>query len=188
MSGEDESPAPASETEDIQGTGPMRDIRIEKVVVNIGVGEAGERLVRAGQVLEMLTGRRSVQTISKTTNKDLGIRKGMPIGVKVTLRKEPAEEFFKTALWVRENRIADYSFDKEGNCSFGIADYTDFPGQKYDPEIGIFGLSVSAVFSRPGARVRHRRHASRRIPMRHRITPEEAKYFLRDRYEVEVVE
>jgi large subunit ribosomal protein L5 len=173
---------------EVPETNPMRGVRIEKVVVNIGVGEAGERLVRAGQVLEMLTGRRSIQTISKTTNKDLGIRKGMPIGVKVTLRKEQAVEFFKTALWVRQNRIADYSFDKEGNCSFGIADYTDFPGQKYDPEIGIFGLSVSAVFSRPGTRVRHRRHASRHIPMRHRTTPEEVKDFLTAQYEVEVVE
>ncbi|NIP36651.1 MAG: 50S ribosomal protein L5, partial [Thermoplasmata archaeon] len=90
------------------------------------VGEAGERLMKAAQVLEMLTDRKTVQTLSNTTNKDLGIRKDMPIGVKVTLRGEEAVDFFKRAMWVRQNRIANYSFDHEGNCSFGISDYTDF--------------------------------------------------------------
>ena len=57
----------------------MREIRIDKVVVNIGVGEAGERLVKAQKVLEMVTGHKSVQTSSRTINRDWGIRKGMPI-------------------------------------------------------------------------------------------------------------
>jgi large subunit ribosomal protein L5 len=165
----------------------MREIRIEKVVANIGVGEAGDRLIKAGQVLQMLTNRTSIQTLSNTTNKDLGIRKDMPIGVKVTLRGAPAEEFFKTAMWVRQNQIADYSFDHEGNCSFGITDYTDFPNMRYDPEIGIFGLSVSVVFSRPGKRVQVRRHQRHKIPARHRTTPEEIKRFLAENYEIEVV-
>jgi large subunit ribosomal protein L5 len=166
----------------------MRRIRIEKVVANIGVGEAGERLIKAGQVLEMLTGRTPIQTISKTHNKDLGIRKGMPIGVKVTLRGKTAEEFFKTSMWVRQNQLAAYSFDHEGNCSFGISDYTDFPDMRYDPEIGIFGLSISVVFSRPGTRVSKRRHARHRIPARHRVTTEETKRFLKELYEIEVIE
>jgi large subunit ribosomal protein L5 len=167
---------------------PNRALRIEKVVVNIGVGEAGERMVKAASVLKMITGRTPVQTISKTTNKDLAIRKGMPIGMKVTLRRKAAEEFFKTAMWVRGNRIADYSFDQDGNCSFGVADYTDFPNQRYDPEIGIFGMSLSVTFTRPGKRVQNRRRAARRIPGLHRITPPEAKAFMREKYGIEVVE
>ncbi len=166
----------------------MRRISIEKVVINIGVGEAGERLVKAAQVIEMLTDRKTVQTLSNTTNKDLGIRKDMPIGVKVTLRGQEAVDFFKRAMWVRQNRIAAYSFDHEGNCSFGITDYTDFEGMKYDPQIGIFGLSVSVVFARPGKRVQMRRHARHRIPERHRTTVEEIQQFLTDEYEIEVVQ
>jgi large subunit ribosomal protein L5 len=166
----------------------MRRISIEKVVINIGVGEAGERLVKAAQVIEMLTDRKTVQTLSNTTNKDLGIRKDMPIGVKVTLRGQEAVDFFKRAMWVRQNRIAAYSFDHEGNCSFGITDYTDFEGMKYDPQIGIFGLSVSVVFARPGKRVQLRRHARHRIPERHRTTVEEIQQFLTDEYEIEVVQ
>ena len=166
----------------------MRRIAIDKVVLNIGVGEAGERLVKAAQVIEMLIDRKTIQTISNTTNKDLGIRKGMPIGVKVTLRDEEAVEFFKKAMWVRQNRIASYSFDHEGNCSFGITDYTDFEGMRYDPQIGIFGLSISVVFARPGKRVQLRRRARHRIPIRHRTTVDEIKQFLTDEYEIEVVD
>jgi large subunit ribosomal protein L5 len=166
----------------------MRRIFIEKVVVNIGVGEAGERLIKAAQVLEMLTGRKTIQTLSNTTNKDLGIRKDMPIGVKVTLRGEEAVDFFKRAMWVRQNRIASYSFDHEGNCSFGISDYTDFEGMRYDPQIGIFGLAVSVVFARPGKRVQKRRHARHRVPKRHRTTEDEIKQLLTDEYEIEVVD
>jgi large subunit ribosomal protein L5 len=166
----------------------MRRIAIEKLVINIGVGEAGERLVKASQVLEMLIDRKTVQTLSNTTNKDLGIRKDMPIGVKVTLRGQEAVDFFKRAMWVRQNRIANYSFDHEGNCSFGITDYTDFEGMRYDPQIGIFGMSISVVFARPGKRVQLRRHARHRIPVKHRTTVEEIKQFLTDEYEIEVVE
>ncbi len=82
----------------------------------------------------------------------------MQIGCKVTIRGKEAEEFVKKALWIRENRLAKYSFDPEGNFSFGIQDYTDFPGMKYDPEIGIFGLDVSVSLSRPGKRVQTQEH------------------------------
>ena len=116
---------------------PMRQLRIEKITVNIGVGEAGEKLVKAQKVLDMVTGHKSVQTLSKTVNRDLGIREGMPLGCKVTLRGEDAEKFLARALNIRENRVYSYSFDKEGNMSFGISDYTDFDGMKYDPEIGL---------------------------------------------------
>ena len=73
----------------------MRDLHVEKVVVNIGVGEAGERLVKAEKVLEMVTGQKPVETISKTVNRDLGIRQGMPLGCKVTLRGDVAEDFVR---------------------------------------------------------------------------------------------
>ena len=76
---------------------PMRDIKVYKVVVNIGVGEAGERLVKAEKVLEMLTHQKPVRTQSRMTNRDFNIRKHMPIGVKVTLRGEKAVDFIKRA-------------------------------------------------------------------------------------------
>lgn len=165
----------------------MRDLRIEKTVVNIGVGEAGERLLKAQKVLEMLTGQKPVETISKTTNKDLGIREGMPIGCKVTLRGEKAEDFLKRALWVKNNKLAKYNFDPEGNFSFGVPDYTEFEGMKYNPEIGIFGMDVSVSLKRPGYRVTKRRRRASKLPVRHRVTREEGVQFIRDRFDIEVV-
>ncbi|MDG6225714.1 MAG: 50S ribosomal protein L5 [Candidatus Thermoplasmatota archaeon] len=169
-------------------TNPMRDIVIDKIVINIGVGEAGEKLSRAEKVLSLLTQQKITQTISRTTNKDLGIREGMAIGCKVTLRKESAPEFLKKALWVKENRIYDYSFDREGNFTFGISDYTDFQGMKYDPDIGIFGMDISVVLKRRGGkRVRNRRRSPGDIPPDHKIGRQEAMDFIKQNFGVEVV-
>jgi large subunit ribosomal protein L5 len=166
----------------------MMQPRIDKVVVNIGVGEAGERLNKALKVLNMVTQQKPVVTTAKVTNRDLGVRSGMPIGCKVTMRGERAQEFLRKALSIRDNRVAMYSFDKEGNLSFGLPDYTDFEGMKYDPEIGIFGMDVNVVFMRPGYRVAKRRIMSRKIPHEHRMTREEAISFMKEQYKVEVVE
>ena len=166
----------------------MREVQIDKVVVNIGVGEGGEKLMKAEKVLELLTNRKPVRTLSKTTNKDLGIRKDMPIGCKVTLRDEEALAFLKNAFWVKNNKIAGYSFDPEGNFSFGIADYTDFKGMKYDPDIGIFGMDISVTLGRSGLRVKRRRRAKGRIPKPHRVTPAEGKDFVKRKLNLEVVD
>ena len=162
--------------------------RIEKVTINIGVGEAGERLKKAETVLQNITGQKPVETLSKTTNKDWGIRKMMPIGCKVTLRGKKADEFLREALNTRHNRIAEYSFDDEGNLSFGVPDHTLFKTQKYDPNIGIFGMDICVTMEKPGYRVKRRRIARRKIPHRHRVTKEETIKFFTEKYNVEVVE
>jgi large subunit ribosomal protein L5 len=168
---------------------PMRDIFIRKVVLNIGVGDAGEKLLKAQKVLGILTGdRKSIQTISKTTNKDLGIRLGMPIGVKVTLRGSEAENMIKRALWVRNNRLPFYCFDKSGNFSFGVPDYTTFEGQKYDPDIGIFGLDINVVLERKGYRVSRRKERRSKIAYHHRIESAEAQEFAKNKFNIEVVQ
>jgi len=166
----------------------MRDLHVEKVVVNIGVGEAGERLAKAEKVLEMVTKQKPVETLSKTVNRDLGIREGMPLGCKVTLRGDAAIDFVKQALSIREMRVPEYSFDKEGNMSFGISDYTDFEGMKYDPEIGIFGMDISVVLRRPGNRITQRALLKRRIPKSHRVGREEAIQYMKDNFQIEVVQ
>lgn len=167
---------------------PMLEVVMDKVTINVGVGEAGERLIKARKVLELVTKQRPIVTISKTTNRDLGIRKGQEIGCKVTLRGEVAEEFLKRAFWTRNNKIAGYSFDSEGNFSFGIADYTDFEGMKYDPEIGIIGMDINVTLKRRGKRVSRRYRLQRKIPQRHRITQNDGRKFLCSKFNLEVVE
>ncbi|UCD92873.1 MAG: 50S ribosomal protein L5 [Methanobacteriota archaeon] len=166
----------------------MRELKVRKAVINIGVGEAGEKLIKAQKVLELLTNHKSIQTLSKKTNKDLGIREGMPIGCKVTLRDIDAVEFLKRALWVKNNKLAEYNFDYEGNFSFGIPDYTDFQEMKYDPDIGIFGMDISVTVDRPGTRVARKRRNRGRIPRSHRVGRAESMEFITKEFDVEIIE
>jgi large subunit ribosomal protein L5 len=161
--------------------------KIEKVTINIGVGEAGEQLKKAETVLKNITGHKPIETLSKTTNKDWSIRKRMPIGCKVTLRGKDADNFLKDALITRDFKMADYSFDDEGNLSFGIPDHTLFKSQKYDPNIGIFGMDVCITMQKPGYRVKYRRIGARKIPHRHRVKKEETMKFFSKTFNVEVI-
>jgi len=161
--------------------------KIAKVTINIGVGEAGERLNKAETVLENLTNHKPVETLSKITSKEWALRKRMPIGCKVTLRGEDAYGFLKEALSTRENKMADYSFDDEGNLSFGIPDHTLFKSQKYDPKIGIFGMDICITMKKLGYRVKHRRVQRRKIPRRHKVKKDETKQFFSETFKVEVI-
>ena len=161
--------------------------RIEKITVNIGVGEAGERLEKAKSVLSDITGHKPVQTLSKITSKDWSLRKRMPIGCKVALRKKDAEKFLKEALITRENKIAEYAFDNEGNISFGIPDHTSFKSQKYNPNIGIFGMDVSITMEKIGYRIKRRRLLQRKIPNKHKVKKDETIKFFKEKFEVEVI-
>jgi len=169
-----------------QTSHPMRTVRLEKVTVNIGVGEAGERLVKAEGVLSKLAGQKPVRTKARDIQREWGIRRGQDIGVKVTLRGEGAVSFLKRAFYVRNNRLPAYSFDATGNLSFGVVDHTDFPDMKYDPETGIFGMDIAVTFSRPGARVRRRRVVPVSVGPHHRVARAEAQQFIRDTFSVEV--
>ena len=114
--------------------------------------------------------------------------------VNVKISSEPAklalaaENFLNQALAIRERRVPEYSFDKEGNMSFGISDYTDFEGMKYDPEIGIFGMDINVVLRRPGNRITQRALLKRRVPKKHRVDRDEAIQYMKDKFEVEVVQ
>jgi len=162
----------------------MREPRIEKVVVHMGVGRGGEELQRAEAILEEITGQESVRTQAKETTPEFGIREGEPIGAKVTLRDEDANAFLETALPLAG--ISRQQFDDNGNVSFGVAEHTDFPSQEYDPSVGIYGLDVTVALVRPGYRVSKRDHASRSIPSRHRLTVQDAIDFLEAEFDVEV--
>src|SRR3990167_7332483 len=125
----------------------MREIKIEKITINIGVGEAGEKLDRAKKLLERLTNKKIVltRTAKRTT---FGTPKGRTIGCKVTLRKNDALEFLKKAFDALDFKLNESIFDKQGNFSFGIKEHIDLPGVRYDPEIGIYGMDVSVTLER----------------------------------------
>ncbi|HEV2165828.1 MAG TPA: 50S ribosomal protein L5 [Thermoplasmata archaeon] len=167
---------------------PYRAVRVVKVVVNAGVGESGEPRTKAEKVLTMITHQKPVATRARMTNRDFAIRAGQEIGAKVTLRGEAAEEFLDRAFEARDRQFDPLSIDRNGSFSFGIADYTDFTGMKYDPEIGIVGLDVCVEMGRAGWRVRERRLASRPIPKALRATRDETRAFLAERYRLTFLE
>ena len=166
------------------GENPMTTPTLDKVVVHISVGEGGQKLINAENIVRVLTGQATVRTSAKKTQPIFGIRKGQDIGCKTTLRSKRASTFLHSALETRQNFVNEYQFDDNGNVSFGIADHTDFSGMTYDPQIGIFGMDVVVALKKPGYRVARRHTAQRRIPIRHRVTREEAIAFLQDNYNV----
>ena len=165
----------------------MRTPVVEKVIVHMGVGESGQRLVNAENILRNITGQEVVRCFSKRTLPAFSIKKSEPIGCKVTLRGQKAQQFLETALNIVNKTLVRSQFDSLGNVSFGIEEHTDFPGMKYDPNIGVFGMDVTVVIKRPGERVCKRRIAARKIPTNHRVTVEDAIAFLNESYGVEVM-
>jgi large subunit ribosomal protein L5 len=163
---------------------PMQQVRISKATVNIGVGEAGERLARAEKLLYSITNQKSVRTISKVTNPEFGIRRGQPIACKVSLRGEKAEEAIKLILSGIDNKIKPRQFDRQGNLSFGIEEHIDIPGMRYDPDIGIFGMNVNITFEKPGYRIKRRKIQRKHIPHKHQVTTTETTEFMKENFQI----
>ncbi len=180
--------APAANSATPPTGNPLRAVRILKIVVNAGVGESGEPRTKAERVLQMVTKQKPVATRSRSTNRDFGIREGQEIGAKVTLRGGAARDFLERALDARDRQLDPDSVDRAGNVSFGVADYTDFAGMKYDPEIGIRGFDVCLTIGRAGFRIRTRRIAPRGIPTAQRVSPDETRRFLAEQFRVTFLE
>ncbi len=169
-------------------TNVMQQARIEKVVLNIGVGESGERLGKAEQLLTKLANKKPVRTVSKHKIPTWNLKKGEPIGCKVTLRGGEAEEVIKKTLYAKNNILTPRNFDKTGNLSYGIQEYIDIQGLKYDPLIGIFGLSVHVNLEHPGYRVGRRARNISKVPSKAKVSKDEAMKFMQDKFGVKIEE
>jgi large subunit ribosomal protein L5 len=166
---------------------PMRQLRIKKVTVHMGVGASGERLEKAITVLESLTNQTPVKLLAKKTIRDFGIRKHEPVTAKVTLRGEKAITFLKRALTVVENKLKYSSLDDYGNICFGIKEHIEMPDTAYEPALGIFGLDISINVEHPGFRIARRRKYKRKVPKEHRVDKLETMILLNTQFNVEFV-
>jgi large subunit ribosomal protein L5 len=166
---------------------PMREIRIEKVTVNIAVGKSGDPLEKAKKVLQQITEHTPCQRNAKRTVKDWGIRKGEPISCIVTIRGEKSESFLKRALEAVGNKIPESSFDDYGNFAFGIKEHIDIPGTKYVPETGIFGMNVNVTLERRGYRIKRRAMRTSKIGKKHVISKQEAMDFSASKLQANIV-
>jgi large subunit ribosomal protein L5 len=166
----------------------MLEPRIEKVVVHIGVGESGQRLANAETILKQITHQGPVRSIAKKTLPNFGIKKNEPIGTKLTLRGKAAEDFLVVALKAIGNSLRQSQFDMLGNFTFGIEEHTDFPGMRYDPDIGIFGMDVSVALKRSGYRIARRRVVKRKLPARQKLTKADTIGYVQKKFGVEILE
>lgn len=167
---------------------PMKQIKVEKVTINMGVGQAGEEMEKSKTLLERITKRKPVETVSKTKNPTWGLREGIPIGLKLTLRKQKAIEFLKIALQAKGKKLEGRNFDKRGNFAFGIREYIDIPTVKYDPKIGIRGMDVLVALERKGYRIKKRKIGKKKIGKKHLITKKEAIEFAKKEFDIEIGE
>ena len=169
-------------------TNPMKKPFLEKVVLNIGVGAGGEELERAVTVLQNISGKTPVKTLSKKNVKEFNLRIGRPIGTMVTVREQNAEKLLKRLFVVNNDKMLKKSFDNYGNFGFGITEHITIPGVEYDNVIGIWGLDVVGRIVRPGMRVKSRRKSKAKVPKHHYVSRVEAQYFLKKKFGVEIVD
>ena len=128
--------------------------KLEKVVINMGVGTAvkdSKTIDIAVKELGAITGQKPVITKSKKANASFKLREGMPIGVKVTLRKNMMYEFLDRLVYIALPRVRDFkglspkSFDDGGNYSIGIKEQIIFPEINYDKVSKVRGMDISIV-------------------------------------------
>jgi large subunit ribosomal protein L5 len=166
----------------------MKQIRIEKLTLNIGAGKEQPVLERGVVLLKQITGIDPVKTITQKRIPGWGLRPGLPIGCKITLRKSLAQTLIRRLLAAKGSTLSRSNFDNEGNLSFGIKEYIDIPESKYDPKIGIMGLQASRTLERPGFRIKKRKVLKRVIPRSHRISREESIGFMKQSFGVKIKE
>ncbi len=166
----------------------MRQIRIEKVTLNIGTGKDMAKLEKGMQLLKYITERNPLKTFTKKRIPTWGLRPGLPIGCKITLRKIAAEEILKRLLDAKEFVLKPTQFDENGNIAFGIPEYIDIAEVKYKPELGIMGLEVCVTLERPGFRIKRRKIGKKKISKKHGIKAEEAMEFMKKKFNVKIGE
>ncbi len=133
---------------------PMQVPRVERIVLNIGMGEAVQNvklLESAAAELEQITGQKPVLTRSKKAIAGFKLREGIPIGTKVTLRGARMHEFLDRLVSVALPRIRDFrgispkAFDGRGNYTLGLKEQLAFPEIKYDDVASIHGMDITFV-------------------------------------------
>ena len=135
---------------------PMQVPRVERIVINIGMGEAVQNvklLESAATELEIITGQKPVLTRAKKAIAGFKLRQGLPIGAKVTLRGNQMMEFMDRLVSIALPRIRDFrgistkAFDGRGNYTLGLKEQLTFPEIKYDEVASIHGMDITFVTS-----------------------------------------
>jgi large subunit ribosomal protein L5 len=165
----------------------MRKIMLEKLVINIGTGNEKGTLANARRLLELITNKNPSNAYSKKRNPAFKIVQGQQIGAFVTIRGNQITPLAKRLLDSVDNRIRETSVTNN-SVSFGIREYIDISGVKYDPKIGMLGMNVNLSFKRKGSRVTLRKRKRSDVPQKHRVVGRpEIKDYMTEQFKVEFI-
>lgn len=165
----------------------MKTIKLEKITLNCGTSTDAAKLERAVKMLSKISKRKVVKDYARKRLPAFGIRPGLEIGCRVTLRGKEAEELLKRLLESTGNEFPRKQFN-DGSFSFGIKEYIEIPGMEYMADVGIMGLEVCVTLTRAGLKIGERKIKRGKVPLRHRITKEETAQFMMEKFGTKITE
>ncbi len=169
---------------EVKAENPMREIFIEKVLLSAGA--TGDELKKSAKLLELISSMKA-QIISSTKRiPDFGVRPGLEVGARVTLRGKKVLDLLKKLLSALNNTIYEEQVS-ENHFSFGIKEYIEIPGIEYQREIGIRGLNITVVFARPGLRVKRKKLKRGHIPHKQHVSQEEIIKFMESNFQTKFI-
>lgn len=166
-----------------QVTNKMREIKLEKVILNIG--GTGEKLDRGVILLETISGKKPVKVKATKRIPTWNVRPGLEVGAKVTLRGTEATAILKKLLPAIDNTLKEKQV-QNNFFSFGIHEYIEIPGVTYMRDVGIMGFEVTAVFTRAGKHV-EKKKVKRGKAKRITITSEEIQEYVTNKFGTEIL-
>merc|ERR1711966_318962 len=163
----------------------MRRVICDKLVINIAVGESGDRLTKAIRVLQQLSDQTPVENTARYTVRTFGVRRNEKIACHVTVRGHKAMDLIERGLKITDYEISAKHFSESGTFGFGVNEHIDL-GLKYDPATGIYGMDFYCVLRRPGFNVAKKKAKRGRLGVTHRVTKEDAMEWVRQTFNAEI--
>merc|ERR1712195_17609 len=163
----------------------MRKVMCDKLVINIAVGESGDRLTKAVRVLQQLSNQTPVENFARYTVRTFGIRRNEKIACHVTIRGDPAMDLIERGLKITDYEISAKHFSASGNFGFGINEHIDL-GLKYDPATGIYGMDFYVVLRRAGSNVAKKKAKRGRLGLAHLVPKDEAMEWVRQTFNADI--